>query len=73
MVDRMIGDRENSPRQIVLLRPKAQKGFRRRAAKFPGQCVEGRHPRAVFANLDGFRSSESAQTSIQVGGEFHAF
>lgn len=57
----MIGDRKNSPREVVLLRPQIQKRLLRGAADFPQQCGEHGNSAAIFANFDGSGGSEIAQ------------
>src|SRR5258708_4564892 len=68
----MIGDGQDAPSEIVLLRPKMQQWIPPRTADFPGEHGEGSKTTSVFAHFDGAVSRKFAQAGFQFGGEFHA-
>jgi hypothetical protein len=68
----MVGDGEDTAREIVILRPEVQKRFFRGAADFPGESGERSNPSTVFANFDGAISGKFLETSLQFGREVHA-
>jgi hypothetical protein len=63
----MVGDGEDTAREIVILRPEVQKRFFRGAADFPGESGERSNPSTVFANFDGAISGKFLETSLQFG------
>jgi hypothetical protein len=63
----MVGDGEDTAREIVILRPEVQKRFFCGAADFPGESGERSNPSTVFANFDGAISGKFLETRLQFG------
>src|SRR5579872_368450 len=68
----MIGNRQDAPRQIVILRPQMQEGFLRAAAHFPRKPGERSYTAAILANFYRAVVSELLERGLQFGEEVHA-
>jgi hypothetical protein len=68
----MIGDGQDSPREIELFRPQMKKRHFAGPAHFPGHSGEWRDAAAVFAHFDDAGGGELLEAGLQFSGEFHA-
>jgi hypothetical protein len=69
----MIGDCQNSSRQIELLRPEVQQWFFARASHFPRHSGKRRHAAAVLPHFDDSGGNKLLQARLQFGCEFHCW
>jgi len=68
----MIGDGEDSPREIELLGPQMKQRLLTGAAHFPGHARKGSEVAAVLAHFDDSGGREFLKAGLPIRGEFHA-
>ena len=67
----MISDRQDAAREVAALRPQMKQRLFAGASYFPGKSGNRGYVTPVFADFHGSRGYEFAQTSFQLGSEFH--